>query len=195
MGARTPCIGVGGSTLCSGFSWLSHEYGCVSDPANMLDAEVVLADGSVVWASENPDLMWALRGTEGGFGIVTRFKFSVKRFEENGHIWGGPILVPRNGIKEVSEGIARMCARTDVHPKVGLFLYVMRKELMTFIAGGGNEDMLVVHAYSGLGEELGRKDFDWSLKLKGAIDMTKANMTMRDVTNLQGEFAPRFRWE
>ena len=68
VACRTPCIGVGGSILCGGFSWLSGEHGCVSDPENMLDAQVVKLDGSVVWASEEPDLLWALRGTGGGFG-------------------------------------------------------------------------------------------------------------------------------
>lgn len=63
VACRTPSIGVGGSTLCGGYSWLSGEYGCVSDPANLLDAQVVKLDGTVKWASEEPDLLWALRGT------------------------------------------------------------------------------------------------------------------------------------
>jgi FAD/FMN-containing dehydrogenase len=67
VSCRTPNIGVGGSVLSGGFSWLSGEYGCVSDPINMLDAQVVKLDGSVIWASEEPDLLWALRGTAGGF--------------------------------------------------------------------------------------------------------------------------------
>jgi hypothetical protein len=189
VGARTPCIGVGGSTLCSGFSWLSHEYGCVSDAGNLLDAEVVLADGRVVWAVKDgyQDLMWAMRGTEGGFGIVTRFKFSVKPFEENGHIWAGPILLPRGRVKEVASGIAKMCGRKDVHPKVALFLYVMKKEALKFIKGGELEDMMVVHAYDALGEEHGRKEFEWALEMEGAIDLTRGGMTMKDVCDLQGE--------
>ena len=66
-------IGIGGSTLCGGFSWLSGEYGCASDPQNMLDAQVVKLDGSVVWASTEPDLMWALRGAGAGFGSMHCF--------------------------------------------------------------------------------------------------------------------------
>lgn len=160
----------------------------MSDASNLLDAQVVLADGTALWASTQPDLMWALRGTEGGFGIVTRFKFSVKPFPENGKIWGGPILVPRGSIGVVAKGIAAMCQREDVHPKVGLFLYVMRKELMAFVEGGrSGEDMLVVHAYDGLGEEHGRRDFKWALDIEGAVDLTKRGMTMRDVTNMQGK--------
>lgn len=62
VAARTPSIGIGGSTLCSGFSWLSAEYGCVSDPANLLDAHVITADGRAFWAAEtDPDLLWAMR--------------------------------------------------------------------------------------------------------------------------------------
>ena len=68
VACRTPCIGVSGSVLHGGFSWLSAEYGCASDPNNMLDAQVMKLDGSVVWASAEPDLLWALRGGGGGFG-------------------------------------------------------------------------------------------------------------------------------
>lgn len=68
MGARTPCVGVGGTIISGGFSWLSAEHGCISDPANMMDARVVKHDGSIVWASSEPELLWALRGGGGGFG-------------------------------------------------------------------------------------------------------------------------------
>lgn len=66
--ARTPHIGIGGCILLGGFSWLSTEKGCISDPASLKDAEVVKYDGSVVMASDEPDLLWALRGGGGGFG-------------------------------------------------------------------------------------------------------------------------------
>lgn len=47
---------------------MSKEYGCTSDPENMLDAQVVKLDGSVVWASAEPDLLWGLRGAYIGVG-------------------------------------------------------------------------------------------------------------------------------
>ena len=74
VACRTPCIGIGGSILCGGFSWLSAEYGLTSDPQNLLDAQVVKLDGQVVWAAEEePDLLWALRGAGGSFGGTSVF--------------------------------------------------------------------------------------------------------------------------
>jgi hypothetical protein len=53
--------------LAGGIGWLSSEYGLASDPHNMLDAQIVKIDGDIIWASEEPDILWALRGGGGGF--------------------------------------------------------------------------------------------------------------------------------
>ncbi len=187
VSARTPSIGVGGSTLCSGFSWLSAEYGCVSDPANMLDAQVVKLDGSVVWASSEPDLLWALRGTETGFGIVTAFKFQARPYPENGKIWAGPIFIPRDKVPEAARGVMSIFDVGEVDPKVSMFLYVMRKELLHLVGADSRQDVLVIHCYDGNGEEHGRKTFKWALDIQGAIDRTSGGMTKKDVADLQGK--------
>ena len=90
--------GVAGLTLGGGTGYLTRKYGLTID--NLLEADVVLADGSFVTASQslNPDLFWALRGGGGNFGVVTSFLFQAHPVST---VYAGPIFWDAAHAKDV----------------------------------------------------------------------------------------------
>ena len=76
-GGVVSSTGIAGLTLSGGLSWQRRRDGMTID--NLLAAELVTADGEVVRASatENPDLLWALKGGGGNFGVVTSFEYQA----------------------------------------------------------------------------------------------------------------------
>jgi FAD/FMN-containing dehydrogenase len=100
--------GVAGLTLGGGVGRIGRRYGLTCD--NLIGAEVVTADGNWVRtsSSENPDLLWALRGGGGNFGVVTTFVFQLH--EVNPVMYGGNLTFPQEGGQQLLRGVAEFVA-------------------------------------------------------------------------------------
>jgi FAD/FMN-containing dehydrogenase len=98
--------GIAGLTLGGGLGWLMGRYGLAVD--NLLSAEVVLASGEVVTASEDQkaDLFWAIRGGGGNFGIVTSFEFRAHPVAE---VLTGPVLHTLDAAPELLRFYREFC--------------------------------------------------------------------------------------
>ncbi|SAL85790.1 putative oxidoreductase [Caballeronia arvi] len=90
--------GVAGLTLGGGTGYLTRKHGLTVD--NLLEVDVVLADGSFVTASKekHADLFWAIRGGGGNFGVVASFLFQAHPAKM---VFAGPIFWDAKDAKQV----------------------------------------------------------------------------------------------
>lgn len=76
-GGRVSTTGVAGLTMGGGSGWLERKHGFACD--NLVAVELVTAAGEVVRAdaTQHTELLWALRGGGGNFGVVTAMEFAL----------------------------------------------------------------------------------------------------------------------
>jgi FAD/FMN-containing dehydrogenase len=100
--------GAAGLTLGGGFGRLCRKYGLACD--NLMAADLVTADGRFVKvsATENPDLLWALRGGGGNFGVVTSFEYRLHAVGPT--MFGGQLAYPFTQAREVLRGFSDFIA-------------------------------------------------------------------------------------
>ncbi|GAB91950.1 FAD-binding oxidoreductase [Gordonia rhizosphera] len=84
-------VGMAGFTLGGGISYLTRKHGLAVD--NLVGADVVLADGTLVRAGEggDEDLLWGLAGGGGNLGVVTELRM---RLHPVSVVTGGPMIFP-----------------------------------------------------------------------------------------------------
>ena len=111
--------GVAGLTLGGGHGYLSRAHGLTID--NLIEADVVLADGRFVTASErqNADLFWALRGGGGNFGVVTSFLYRAHPVTT---VYAGPIFWDIKHAKQIMRFYREFLPKAPeaLYPFVGL---------------------------------------------------------------------------
>ena len=92
--------GVAGLTLGGGIGYLTRGHGLACD--NLVGAEIVTADGRTVRASadENADLLWALKGGSGNFGVATTLDFQLHPLDQ---VYGGPMFFELEHARDLLE--------------------------------------------------------------------------------------------
>lgn len=96
-------VGMLGLILGGGYGPLEGRFGLACD--NLVSAQLVTADGSVVEVDtdHDPDLLWALRGGGGNFGVVTS---AVVRLHPVGPVYTGLVSYPWNQATSVLSRLA-----------------------------------------------------------------------------------------
>jgi FAD/FMN-containing dehydrogenase len=146
--------GIAGLCLGGGFGWLSRLAGLTSD--NLISADVVTADGSVLRASEseNDELFWALRGGGGNFGVVTSFEFRLHRVGPLVHL-GALFYAPEQGGDMFR--FAREYVRT-LPDECGVFLAGLSAPPEPFVPDEHKGQPVYLFAIVGLADEAAHSD-------------------------------------
>ncbi|QRV82883.1 FAD-binding domain protein [Ceratobasidium sp. AG-Ba] len=116
VGVHCSGVGVAGSILGGGYSFLTNQYGLAID--NVVEYEIVLPNGTITTATKthNSDLFFGLKGGFNNFGIVT--KFTVLAYPQN-KVWGGAQLFGQAQVEAVNQATLDFAARVK-DPKASI---------------------------------------------------------------------------
>lgn len=155
--------GVAGLTLGGGYGYLTGQHGHVID--NLVQATVVIADGSILIANdhENQDLFFGIRGGGSNFGVVTELVLRLHPQRRN--VYAGNVILPATEemleqlVKVTQEWEKRMTAQEWV------------RHTLT-VGPDGKPRILVLLFYNG-SESEGRNKFKLILGLGPLLDDTR----------------------
>ena len=139
--------GVAGLTVGGGFGWLSRRWGLTSD--NVRAVRMLLADGTRVRAAqdENPDLLWAVCGGGGNFGVVTEFEFELHPLGTT--VLAGPLIYGRDQAAEVLAHYRDFIS--DAPDELAVYLNLRTAPPLDWVPSGlhGRDVLLVIPCWSG----------------------------------------------
>ena len=118
-GGLVSTTGIAGLTLGGGFGYLTRRYGFTCD--NLVSADVVTADGRLRTVSDEaePDLVWALRGAGGAFGVVTALEYRLHPLAAE--VLAGLVLYSMDDAEPVLRGYRDLAARApDAFSSIGI---------------------------------------------------------------------------
>ncbi|CAI6341386.1 unnamed protein product [Periconia digitata] len=119
-GGRGSTVGVGGFLLGGGISHYAPRVGLSCD--NVANFQVVLANGSIVYANKNtdPDLFTALKGGSSNFGIVTRYDMETFESED---LWGGIVTYPASTVDQHFKALVNFGLDPNRDPNAALIVF------------------------------------------------------------------------
>ena len=130
-------VGMTGWTLGGGYGQLNSRYGLGVD--NVLSAELVLADGSLLTAGQamepnNAELLWCLQGGGGGLGVVTSMTCRTQPVSE---VLAGAIVFPIEQAKPVLQRYQQLIYEQP--DELGCMFF--------FVSGPGGAPMLILSPF------------------------------------------------
>jgi len=160
-------VGLAGFAMGGGYGPLNGQFGLALD--NLVEATVVLADGSNVTANESnhADLFWAIRGGGGNFGVLASLKTRTHRLSE---VQSAFILFP---ISEAKTVLGRYQEILDHAPdELGL--------MTGFLTGQDGKPMLFIASHWSGDKTQGDAFLSQVTSLRGAITVSQGSLRYAD---------------